>query len=52
VIQNATGANASFVAPQARTGGTIHIVLTATDTGAPPLTRYQRVVMTVNGAAP
>jgi len=31
----------------AKPGQTIHIVLEATDTGAPPLTRYQRVIVTV-----
>lgn len=28
--------------------GTIHIILAVTDQGTPPLTRYQRVIITVN----
>jgi hypothetical protein len=35
------------VPADARPGETIHLVLEATDDGAPPLTRYQRVVVTV-----
>ena len=41
--------NASFTVP-ARFGraGTLHIILAVTDNGTPPLTRYQRVIVTVN----
>jgi len=48
VIDNADGPTASFVVPvNAAPGETIHIVLQATDTGTPPLTRYRRVIVTV-----
>jgi hypothetical protein len=47
-ISDAAAREASFVVPaDARAGDTIHIVLTVTDSGAPKLTRYQRVVVTV-----
>jgi hypothetical protein len=35
------------VPDDARPGQTIHVILEATDNGTPPLTRYQRVVVTV-----
>ena len=35
------------VPADAKSGQTIHVILEATDNGAPPLTRYQRVVITV-----
>lgn len=35
------------VPDDAQSGQTIHIILEATDNGTPPLTRYQRVVVTV-----
>ena len=39
---------ASFRVPgDAKPGQTIHVILEATDNGTPPLTRYQRVVVTV-----
>jgi len=38
----------SFQVPaDAKPGQTIHVILEGTDNGAPPLTRYQRVVVTV-----
>ena len=38
----------TFRVPEdAKTGQTIHVILEATDNGTPPLTRYQRVVITV-----
>ncbi len=50
VIENADAAQASFTVPQnAAVGETIHIILEVTDAGTPPLTRYQRVVVTVGG---
>jgi hypothetical protein len=46
-IQNSTSLNASLVMPaDAVSGQTIHVILQATDDGQPPLTRYQRVVIT------
>ena len=38
-------ANAADAAP----GQTIHLILEATDNGTPALTRYQRLVVTVQG---
>jgi hypothetical protein len=35
------------VPDNAKPGQTIHVILEATDNGTPPLTRYQRVVVTV-----
>ena len=46
-LDGATTAKASFVAPQIPSGQTLHLVLSVTDNGAPPLTRYERVVVTV-----
>jgi hypothetical protein len=31
-------------------GQTIHLILEVQDSGTPPLTRYQRVIVTVSGA--
>jgi len=50
-ISNATSRHASFVAPNVASPQTIHIILDVTDTGTPPLTRYQRVIVTVNPGA-
>jgi hypothetical protein len=38
----------SFVAPKADTAGTIHLLVAITDNGAPPLTRYRRVIVTID----
>jgi hypothetical protein len=47
-IQNASKQLASFTVPDdAKPGDTIHIVCEVIDNGTPPLTRYQRVVVTV-----
>ena len=47
-ISNASSRDASFVAPDVASTQTIHIILEVTDTGTPPLTRYQRIIVTVN----
>ncbi len=48
MLQNADRAEASFTVPEdTPPRATIHIVLEATDTGNPPLTRYRRVIVTV-----
>jgi hypothetical protein len=47
-IRDASSARASFIAPKVDGGRTFHVVLAVTDTGEPPLTRYQRIVCTVN----
>jgi hypothetical protein len=47
-IRNAKDKDASFIVPSdAEAGNTIHIILEVTDSGAPPLTRYQRVIVEV-----
>jgi len=46
-IRDASSPRASFTAPKVESEQTIHIILAVTDTGEPPLTRYQRVVVTV-----
>jgi hypothetical protein len=48
VISDADRAQAWFTAPaDGAPGETIHIVLEATDSGTPPLTRYRRVILTI-----
>lgn len=45
-ITGAMTTDASLVVPgAARPGETIHVIVEATDTGDPPLTRYQRVIV-------
>ncbi len=47
-INDADSSQASFTVPRdAAPGETIHMVLEATDIGTPPLTRYQRVIISV-----
>lgn len=46
-IEHADSPQASFVAPSVPTTQTVHIILRVTDNGQPPLTRYQRVIVTV-----
>jgi hypothetical protein len=47
-IRDAGQQDASFTAPgDANEGETIHVICEVTDTGAPPLTRYRRVIVTV-----
>jgi hypothetical protein len=36
-----------IIVPEDAGGTTIHIVLTATDSGEPPLTRYRRAILNV-----
>ena len=47
-LGGATTKSATFRAPPADAEATVHVVLSVTDDGAPPLTRYQRVVITVS----
>ncbi len=46
VIAGANGQQASFVAPD-EPGKQVHVILEVTDNGTPPLTRYQRVVCSI-----
>jgi CubicO group peptidase (beta-lactamase class C family) len=41
----------SFVAPEVDAARTIHLMVAVTDNGSPPLTRYRRVIVTVNPQA-
>ncbi|MCA9187109.1 MAG: DUF1593 domain-containing protein [Planctomycetales bacterium] len=49
-LDNTTSPATSFIAPQVEDTKTIHLLLTLTDTGSPPLTRYRRVMVTVDPA--
>ena len=46
-IEDATHVNAWFTAPKVAKPETMHIILAVTDRGVPPITRYQRVIVTV-----
>jgi hypothetical protein len=46
-IEGANTGAAWFTAPRVTRPETVHIVLAVTDQGAPPLTRYQRVILTI-----
>ena len=50
-IQNSTSRLASFVAPRVSSRQTIHVILTVQDNGSPPLSSYQRIVITVDPVA-
>jgi hypothetical protein len=47
-ISGATSPRASFITPQMDTEQSIHVILMVTDEGTPPLTRYQRVIVTAS----
>jgi CubicO group peptidase (beta-lactamase class C family) len=49
-IEGARSAKARWIAPSVSARETIHFVLAVTDNGVPPLTRYGRVVVTVEPA--
>jgi hypothetical protein len=46
-IQNSRTARATFTAPPVEGEQTLHALLTVTDGGSPPLTRYRRVIVKV-----
>jgi hypothetical protein len=46
-IEDANKPNAWFTAPKVAKPATMHIILAVTDQGAPALTRYQRVIITL-----
>jgi hypothetical protein len=49
IIENHTAKNTTVIIPEsAEAGQKIHIILQVTDDGKPNLTRYKRVIMTVN----
>ena len=47
-IEGIEKVNASFVVPKKARLGSMHIILAVTDQGTPALTRYKRVIVTVN----
>jgi len=47
-IEDADKSNAFFTAPKVSKPETMHVILAVTDQGTPPLTRYQRVIITVS----
>lgn len=47
-LDSAASAQASFVAPNVNSTQAIHLILVVSDQGSPPLTRYHRVIVTVN----
>jgi hypothetical protein len=44
-LENAHTPKATFVPASDQSGGAVHVVLTVTDGGSPPLTRYGRVII-------
>jgi hypothetical protein len=46
-IEAADTVNAHLIAPKVTKPETMHVVLAVTDQGTPPLTRYQRVIITI-----
>lgn len=46
-IDDANKSKASFLAPKVAQPETLHVILAVTDNGVPPLTRYQRVFVTI-----
>jgi hypothetical protein len=46
-LRDATTPQVTFVAPPVDSEQTIHTIVTVTDRGSPPLTRYARVIVTV-----
>ncbi len=49
-ITNPSALNTEVVVPtDATSGQTIHLILEATDNGVLPLTRYKRVIITIDG---
>ena len=50
-IEDAKSIKASFTAPTVTHPETLHIILAVTDQGTPPLTRYRRIIVTVQPPA-
>ncbi len=46
-IEDGNRKDAWFIAPKVAKPETMHVILAVTDQGAPPLTRYQRVIVTI-----
>jgi hypothetical protein len=47
-IKNTSKSKVSFEIPETEKTGTLHLILEVKDSGEPILTRYQRVILTVN----
>jgi len=47
VLNGSASPRVSFVAPKVDTAATIHLIVSVTDNGSPRLTRYRRVIVTV-----
>ncbi|MCH8041911.1 MAG: DUF1593 domain-containing protein, partial [Nitrospinae bacterium] len=47
-IENSNSQQASFVVPSVSSLTTMHIILSVTDNGVPPLTRYRRIIVTAD----
>jgi hypothetical protein len=47
-LESAATAQASFVAPSVNAAQALHFILAVSDQGIPPLTRYRRVIVTVD----
>lgn len=47
-LEEADKMRAKFIAPKVKSEQSIHFVLAVTDNGTPPLTRYQRVIVSVH----
>ena len=52
IIADATSRDCRFIAPNVTSTQTAHIILAVSDTGTPPLTRYQRVIVTISNKSP
>jgi len=50
-LDGAATAQAAFVAPDVDSAQAVHLILAVTDQGTPPLTRYRRVIVTVDPKA-
>ena len=44
-IENENGPTASLIMPEVKPNDTIHLIVTVTDSGNPPLSRYRRVLL-------
>lgn len=51
-VERATSPNAQFTSPQVDSVQTLHIILTVTDDGSPPLARYQHLILSIAPSSP
>jgi CubicO group peptidase (beta-lactamase class C family) len=50
-LADSTSSQISFVAPEVDATQTIHLIVAVSDKGSPPLTRYRRVIVTIDPKA-